>query len=331
MCSIGTNRETSAPAAESAPETSAPPTTEAPAQPAPKAPSAPAVPVEAAEPAAEPTTEAPAQPAPKAPSAPAVPVEAAEPAAEPTTEAPPTAPAQPAPTPEPPTRVALSRIRQKIAANLVQSKAQAAHLTTFNEVDMSEVIALRAQYKQLFEERHAIRLGFMSFFVQAASHALRARPVVNAYLEDNTIIYNEHCNIGVALAADQGLIVPVIRNAETKGFAAIEREIKQFAVDAQAKRLLPSAFSGGTFTITNGGIFGSLFSTPIPTPPQTAILGMHAINERPAVVNGAVAVRPLMYLALTYDHRLIDGKEAVGFLKMIKESIEEPARLMLDI
>ena len=227
--------------------------------------------------------------------------------------------------------VPMSRIRQKIAANLVQSKQNAAHLTTFNEVDMTEVIQLRTAYKEDFASEHGIKLGFMSFFVIACCHAAQKFPAVNALLQQENIIYNDSCHIGVALASPKGLIVPVIRSAEKKQFAEIEKEIKYFALAAKEKRLSPDALQGGTFTITNGGIFGSLLSTPIPNPPQTAILGMHAINQRPAVVDGAVVPRPLMYVALTYDHRLIDGKEAVGFLKSIKDSIEEPARLMLHL
>lgn len=225
--------------------------------------------------------------------------------------------------------VPLSRIRKRIAENLVQSKLQAAHLTTFNEIDMTEVMQLRATYREEFEQAHGIRLGFMSFFVKASCLAIQQFPTINAFLEDDTITYNNHCHIGVALASNKGLIVPVLRYAEEKNFAGIEREIKEFARAAQEKRLSPDALRGGTFTITNGGVFGSLLSTPIPNPPQTAILGMHAINQRPAVVEGVVMPRPLMYAALTYDHRLIDGKEAVGFLKSVKQSIEEPARLML--
>ena len=228
-------------------------------------------------------------------------------------------------------RQPLSRIRKIIAANLVNSKRDAAHLTTINEIDMTEVQALRALYKEEFEERHGIRLGFMSFFVTASCRALLQFPRVNAFLEADSIVYNNNCNIGVALAAAQGLIVPVIRSAQQKDFAAIEQEIKDFAVQARDKKLSPAALSGGTFTITNGGVFGSLLSTPIPNPPQTAILGMHSINKRPVAVGDEIAIRPIMYVALTYDHRLIDGKEAVGFLRTIKESIEQPARLMLNI
>ncbi len=228
-------------------------------------------------------------------------------------------------------RQPLSRIRKIIAANLVNSKRDAAHLTTINEIDMTEVQALRTLYKEEFEERHGIRLGFMSFFVTASCRALLQFPRVNAFLEADSIVYNNNCNIGVALAAAQGLIVPVIRSAQQKDFAAIEQEIKDFAVQARDKKLSPAALSGGTFTITNGGVFGSLLSTPIPNPPQTAILGMHSINKRPVAVGDEIAIRPIMYVALTYDHRLIDGKEAVGFLRTIKESIEQPARLMLNI
>ena len=232
---------------------------------------------------------------------------------------------------EPSTRVPLSRIRKRIAENLVASKQNAAHLTTFNEIDMTEVMALRTQYRETFETQHGIRLGFMSFFVTAACQALLKYPEVNAFLEGEEIVYNSSCHIGVALASDKGLIVPVIRNAEHKGFAEIEQEIKKCAQLAKERRLLPDSLIGGTFSITNGGVFGSLLSTPIPNPPQTAILGMHSIQSRPAVIDGNIVARPLMYVALTYDHRLIDGKEGVGFLRTIKECIEEPARLMLKV
>ncbi len=228
-------------------------------------------------------------------------------------------------------RVPLSNIRKRIAANLVASKQNAAHLTTFNEIDMTEPMALRSQYREQFEEQHGIRLGFMSFFVTAVCQALLKYPEVNAQLEGEEIIYHSNCHIGVALASDKGLIVPVIRNANHKDFARIEQEIKEFARLAQERRLLPDSLIGGTFSISNGGVFGSLLSTPIPNPPQTAILGMHSIQRRPAVVEGQIAIRPLMYVALTYDHRLIDGREGVGFLRTIKEYIEEPARLMLKL
>ena len=251
----------------------------------------------------------------------------------------PTAPTTPAPQPSSSAhrdsdtikRVPLSSIRKRIAANLVASKQNAAHLTTFNEIDMTEIIALRSQYREQFEEQHGIRLGLMSFFVTAVCQALLKYPEVNAQLEGEEIVYHSSCHIGVALASDKGLIVPVIRNASHKDFAQIERAIKKFARLAQERRLLPDSLIGGTFSITNGGVFGSLLSTPIPNPPQTAILGMHSIQSRPAVVEGEIAIRPLMYVALTYDHRLVDGREAIGFLRTIKECIEEPARLMLKL
>lgn len=228
-------------------------------------------------------------------------------------------------------RVAMTRIRQRIAENLVRSKQGAAHLTTFNEIDMTEVTALRAKFKGEFEERHGIRLGFMSFFIKASIAALREYPEVNAFIDGTDILYNEYYDIGVALSTDRGLITPVVRAADRKSFAAIEAEIVSFASRAKEKRLTPDELSGATFTITNGGVFGSLLSTPIPSPPQTAILGMHTIQRRPVAVADRVEIRPMMYVALTYDHRLIDGREAIGFLMTVKRAIEEPSRLLLDV
>jgi 2-oxoglutarate dehydrogenase E2 component (dihydrolipoamide succinyltransferase) len=228
-------------------------------------------------------------------------------------------------------RVPMTRIRQRIAENLVRSKQGAAHLTTFNEIDMTEVSTLRAKYKGEFEEKHGTRLGFMSFFIKASVAALKAYPEVNAFIDGTDVLYNDYFDIGVALSTDRGLIMPVVRAADRKGFAEIEAEIVSFAQRAKEKRLTPDELSGATFTITNGGVFGSLLSTPIPSPPQTAILGMHAIQRRPVAVDDRVEIRPMMYVALTYDHRLIDGREAIGFLMTVKRAIEEPSRLLLDV
>ena len=225
----------------------------------------------------------------------------------------------------------MSKLRQTIAANLVQSKQQSAHLTTFNELDMSAVMELRKRYKERFEEKHEVRLGFMSFFVKAAQRALVDFPSVNAFVDGTEVIYNYFYNVGVAISTDNGLLVPVLRNVDSMSFADIESGIMDFASRARARRLLPDEFAGGTFTITNGGVFGSMLSTPIPSPPQTAILGMHSINKRAVVVNDEITIRPMMYLALTYDHRIIDGREAIGFLNRIKDQIEDPTQMMLGL
>ncbi len=232
---------------------------------------------------------------------------------------------------QPQERVKLSNLRKRIAANLVTSKQNSAHLTTFNEVDMSAVMALRKANQDAFEEKFGVRLGFMSFFVRASVAALGDYSEVNAYLEDDEVVYNRFYNIGVAVSTDRGLIVPVLRDADKKSFADIEGEIVSFGRRAQEKRLSPDELVGGTFTISNGGVFGSLLSTPIPSPPQTAVMGMHTIQNRPVAVDNHVVIRPMMYLALTYDHRLIDGREAVGFLGTVKRLIEDPARLMLGL
>ncbi len=228
-------------------------------------------------------------------------------------------------------RKPMSRLRRRIAANLVKSRQESAHLTTFTEVDMSAVIDLRARYKDAFEKRHGTRLGFMSFFLKAAAEALRRYPEVNAYIDGNDIVYHEHIHIGVALSAEAGLIVPVVRNVQDKGFGRIEAEIADFIVRAGKRAILPDEFAGGTFTISNGGVFGSMLSTPIPNPPQTGVLGMHAIQKRAVVVDDQIVIRPMMYLALTYDHRLIDGREAIGFLKTIRDAVEEPSRLLIGV
>lgn len=228
-------------------------------------------------------------------------------------------------------RVPMTRLRRRVAERLVQSLAGSAQLTTFNEVDMSAVIALRARYKEKFERRYGIKLGFMSFFVKAAVYALEKFPVLNASIDGTDIIYHSYFDIGVAVGTERGLVVPVVRNADQKTFAEIELEIADFAKRAQAGKLSIEELSGGTFTVSNGGVFGSMLSTPIINPPQSAILGIHATKERPVVVNGEIVIRPMNYLALSYDHRLIDGREAVLGLGAMKAALEDPAVMLLDI
>jgi 2-oxoglutarate dehydrogenase E2 component (dihydrolipoamide succinyltransferase) len=229
------------------------------------------------------------------------------------------------------TRKKMSPLRAKIAQRLVAAQHEAAMLTTFNEVDMSAVLALRAKYQDDFVKKNGLKLGFMSFFAKAVVHALREVPAVNAQLEGDTIVQNNYFDIGVAVSTEKGLMVPVIRNCDTLGMADIEKAIGDVAKRAREGKITLGDLEGGVFTITNGGIFGSMLSTPIINPPQSAILGLHAINERPMAVNGQVVIRPMMYLALSYDHRLIDGKEAVTFLVKVKQAIEEPARLVIGI
>ncbi|MGF6395064.1 2-oxoglutarate dehydrogenase complex dihydrolipoyllysine-residue succinyltransferase [Pseudomonas plecoglossicida] len=229
-------------------------------------------------------------------------------------------------------RVPMTRLRAKIAERLVEAQSNMAMLTTFNEVDMTEVMALRSKYKDLFEKTHnGVRLGFMSFFVKAATEALKRFPAVNASIDGNDIVYHGFADVGVAVSSDRGLVVPVLRNAESMSLAEIENGIATFGKKARDGKLSIEEMTGGTFTITNGGTFGSMMSTPIVNPPQAAILGMHNIIQRPMAVNGQVVIRPMMYLALSYDHRLIDGKEAVTFLVTIKNLLEDPSRLLLDI
>jgi 2-oxoglutarate dehydrogenase E2 component (dihydrolipoamide succinyltransferase) len=225
----------------------------------------------------------------------------------------------------------MSRLRARIAERMVEAQQTAAMLTTFNEVDLTEVIALRKHYRESFEQKYGVRLGFMSFFVKASIEALRKFPLVNASVEGTTIVYHEYFDIGIAVSSDRGLVVPVIRDADRLGFAGIETSIREFGEKARDGKLSMEELTGGTFTITNGGVFGSMLSTPILNPPQSGILGMHKIQERPVVVDGLIVPRPLMYLALTYDHRIVDGREAVQFLVAIKESLEDPARLLLEI
>ena len=225
----------------------------------------------------------------------------------------------------------ISPIRRRIAERLVAAQQQAALLTTFNEVDMSAVMSLRQKFKDVFLERYGVKLGFMSFFVRATVEAIRTVPQVNAELRDPHIVYRDYCDIGIAVGGGKGLVVPVLRNAETLSFAQIELGINDFARRAADNKLRLDELQGGTFTISNGGVYGSMMSTPIINPPQSGILGLHAITDRPMAVNGQVVIKPMMYLALTYDHRLVDGREAVTFLKRIKDTIEEPSRLMLEV
>lgn len=247
----------------------------------------------------------------------------------------------PAPTPAPATaatggdrnteRVKMTRMRQTIAKRLKGAQENAALLTTFNDVDMSAVIEARTKYKDLFAKKHDIRLGFMGFFAKAACLALKDVPSVNAYIEGDEIVYHDYVDISVAVSAPNGLVVPVVRDCDKKGFAQIEKDIADFGKRAKEGTLTMEDMSGGTFTISNGGVFGSLMSTPIINPPQSAVLGLHRIEDRPVAVNGEVVIKPMMYIALSYDHRLIDGREAVTALKIIKEAIEDPTRMLIDL
>ncbi len=228
-------------------------------------------------------------------------------------------------------RVPMSRLRARIAERLMQAQHNAAILTTFNEVNLQAVMDVRARYKDKFEKKYGVRLGFMSFFTKACIEALKRFPDVNASIDGNDIVYHGYYNIGVAVSTDRGLVVPVLKNADQLSFPEIEKEIVEFSNKAKGGSLTMEDMTGGTFTITNGGVFGSLLSTPILNPPQSAILGMHKIQERPVVEQGQIVIRPMMYLALSYDHRLIDGKTSVGFLVAVKELLEDPARMLLDI
>ncbi|MGB0086383.1 MAG: 2-oxoglutarate dehydrogenase complex dihydrolipoyllysine-residue succinyltransferase [Rhodomicrobiaceae bacterium] len=228
-------------------------------------------------------------------------------------------------------RVRMTKLRQTIARRLKESQNTAAMLTTFNEVDMSAIMNARAHYKDLFEKKHGVKLGFMGFFVKACIHALAEVPAVNAEIDGEDIVYKNYYNIGIAVGTDRGLVVPVLRDADKKGIAEIEKGVADFGRRAREGKLGIDEMQGGTFTITNGGIYGSLMSTPILNAPQSGILGMHKIQDRPVVIDGKVEVRPMMYLALTYDHRIVDGREAVTFLVRVKESLEDPQRLVLDL
>jgi 2-oxoglutarate dehydrogenase E2 component (dihydrolipoamide succinyltransferase) len=228
-------------------------------------------------------------------------------------------------------RVAMSRLRQRVAQRLVEAQSTQALLTSFNEIDLGAVQDLRARHKERFEKTQGVKLGFMSFFVKAAIEALKKFPVLNASVDGSDIIYHEFYDIGVAVSTDRGLMVPIVRDADQKSFADLEKEIAAYATRARAGQISIEDITGGTFTITNGGVFGSLLSTPIVNAPQSAILGMHKIQERPMVVNGKIEIRPMMYLAVTYDHRIIDGRDAVQFLVSIKDSLEDPGRMLLGL
>ena len=228
-------------------------------------------------------------------------------------------------------RVPMTRLRQRVAQRLVEAQSTQALLTSFNEVDLAAVQELRARHKDRFEKEHGVKLGFMSFFVKASIEALKKFPVINASVDGTDILYHEYYDIGVAVSTDRGLMVPIVRDADTKSFADIEKEIALYAKKAREGTIAIEDLTGGTFTVTNGGVFGSLLSTPIVNAPQSAILGMHKTQERPMVVNGQIAIRPMMYLAVTYDHRIIDGREAVQFLVAIKEGLEDPGRMLLGI
>lgn len=228
-------------------------------------------------------------------------------------------------------RVPMTRLRTRVAERLLEAQRNMAILTTFNEINMKAVMDLRTQYKDQFEKIHEVKLGFMSFFIRAAVVALKRFPDVNAFIEGNEIVYHGYCDIGVAVSTDRGLVVPVLRDADQLSMAAIEAKINEFGQKARTGKLTIEEMSGGTFTISNGGVFGSLLSTPILNPPQSAILGMHKIEERPIAEKGQVVIRPMMYVALSYDHRIIDGKDSVQFLRTIKELLEDPARLLLDV
>jgi 2-oxoglutarate dehydrogenase E2 component (dihydrolipoamide succinyltransferase) len=225
----------------------------------------------------------------------------------------------------------MTRLRQRIAARMVEAQATQALLTSFNEVDLTAVQELRARYKDSFEKAHGAKLGFMSFFVKASIEALKRFAIVNASVDGSDIVYHEYYDIGVAVSTERGLMVPIVRDADAKSFAEIEREIAAYAARARDGSMALEDLTGGTFTLTNGGVFGSLMSTPIVNAPQSAILGMHKIQERPMVVRGQILARPMMYLALTYDHRIIDGRDAVQFLVAVKDYLEDPGRMLLQI
>jgi 2-oxoglutarate dehydrogenase E2 component (dihydrolipoamide succinyltransferase) len=243
----------------------------------------------------------------------------------------PTAPSGPRPSAEREERVPMTRLRKTIALRLKESQDIAAQLTTFNEVDMTHVMALRSTYKDSFEKKHGVKLGFMGFFVKACVAALKEIPAVNAEIDGDDIVYKNYYDIGVAVSTDRGLVVPVVRDADAASLAGVEKHINDFAARARDNKLKLEELLGGTFTITNGGVFGSLMSTPILNMPQSGILGMHKIQNRPVAIGDKVEIRPMMYLALSYDHRLVDGREAVTFLVRVKENLEDPQRLLLDV
>jgi 2-oxoglutarate dehydrogenase E2 component (dihydrolipoamide succinyltransferase) len=227
--------------------------------------------------------------------------------------------------------VPMSMIRRRIAQRLVDAQQTAALLTTVNEIDMSAVIELRHKYRELFQEKYRVKLGFMSFFVKAVIEGLKLFPQLNAEMRDQNIVYRNYYDIGIAIGGGRGLVVPVLRNAERMSFAEIEQTIGELAKRAEANKLTPEELEGGTFTITNGGVYGSLLSTPLVNPPQSGILGLHVIQDRPVACEGQVVIRPMMYVALTYDHRIVDGREAVGVLRRVKDIVEEPPRMLLEI
>jgi 2-oxoglutarate dehydrogenase E2 component (dihydrolipoamide succinyltransferase) len=225
----------------------------------------------------------------------------------------------------------MSRLRRTVAERLVEAQRNAALLTTFNEIDMTDVMQLRREYGEAFQKKYQVKLGFMSFFVKAVIDALKQFPALNAEIRGTDIVYHNYFDLGIAIGGGRGLVVPVLRNAERLSFAEIEKAIGDFARRAQENKLMPDELHGGTFTLSNGGVYGSLLSTPIVNPPQSGVLGMHTIQERPVARDGAVVIRPMMYVALTYDHRLVDGREAVTFLKRLKEAIESPARMLMEV
>jgi 2-oxoglutarate dehydrogenase E2 component (dihydrolipoamide succinyltransferase) len=243
----------------------------------------------------------------------------------------PAASAPPTPAPRAGRRVPMSRLRLRIAERMVEAQHTAAILTTFNEIDMQPVQELRRRYQERFQQEHGVKLGLMSFFVKAVCQALKEYPVVNASVDGRDIVYHDYYDIGVAVSSERGLVVPILRDADRLGFAEIERRIADFARRANALQLTLEELEGGTFTISNGGVFGSLLSTPILNPPQSAVLGLHRIQDRPVARDGQVVIRPMMYVALSYDHRIIDGREAVSFLRTVKENLEDPARLLLEL
>lgn len=327
---IDTEAKPTASATQPAPFRAAEPAKTAAKAPAPapapvKAPSAPPTPPKVEAPAQPPKAEA--RPAPSAPEPTAKPAMEKEEAP----EAPPAASAATAPSTSGDEEVVpMTRLRKTIARRLVEAQQTTAMLTTFNEVDMSPVMALRKEYGEAFLAKHNVKLGFMSFFVKATIDALKLVPQVNAEIREDNIVYKNHYDIAVAIGGGKGLVVPVLRNADRLSFAEVEINIAELAKRAKENKLKPEELQGGTFTISNGGIYGSMLSTPILNPPQSGILGMHAIQERPVAREGQVVIRPMMYVALTYDHRLVDGREAVTFLKRVKEAIEAPARMLIE-
>jgi 2-oxoglutarate dehydrogenase E2 component (dihydrolipoamide succinyltransferase) len=314
-------------------------------QPAPAAPAKKAEPAQAVVKPMEPTPEPTPEPSPASAAAPesrprpAAKAEAAPPP--PPKPEPATAPPKPAPcAPCPPCdkpferaerRVQMTRLRQRIAERLKEAQNTAAMLTTFNEINMQPVMDLRARYQDRFQKEHGVKLGFMSFFTKAACQALKVFPLVNASIEGRELVYHDYYDIGVAVSSERGLVVPILRNAERMSFAEIEKQIADFGRRANSLELTLEEMEGGTFTISNGGVFGSLLSTPILNPPQSGVLGLHKIQDRPIAENGQVVIRPMMYVALSYDHRIVDGREAVSFLRAVKDALEDPARLLLEL